>query len=357
VEAWFVASPDQAHVEALVAGLDAGVALFVEKPVVTDAGQFATVVAAAAARRAVVQVAHVLRYAPLHRRLHDVVAEGDLGEVISVAHTENVAATHFAHSYVRGQWSRAAQSSPLLLAKACHDLDLLAWNLPAPVVRVSSFGSLVHFRPERSPAGATDRCVDGCPVTDCAYDARRQYLGDHLGWPVHVIADDLSPEGRLAALRTGPYGRCVYTAGSDVVDNQIVAMELGNGATVTLRVHGHAPADARSIRYDGTRATARAYASEDRQHLEVIDHRTGVVTEVRVDPPGDVDPHGMGHGGGDEAAVAAFARAVRHGEPPLTSIADSVASHVVAFAAEHARRTGTVVDVDEFWRRACAPLV
>ena len=57
---------------------------------------------------------------------------------------------------------------------------------------------------------------------------------------------------RLEALRTGPYGRCVYRCANDAVDNQVVMMELASGAAGVLSVHGHADDDQRTVRYDGT---------------------------------------------------------------------------------------------------------
>ena len=178
-------------------------------------------------------------------------------------------------------------------------------------------------------------------MQDCPFDARRYLNPAWQGWPVHVVTDDLSLGGRSAALVDGPYGRCVYTAGSDVVDHQVVSMELASGASAVLVMHGHAAEEARTMRYDGTRATLRARFGWD-SAIEVIDHATGEVEQVPVVAAAD------GHGGGDGGVMRSFLDAVAGGTPPMTSAEESLESHVLAFAAEEARRSGTVIDVERF---------
>lgn len=337
-----IASPDVHHSGPAVAALEAGYEVLVEKPMAHTAGDAAAVVAASRHSGASVNVAHVLRYTPFFRTLHDVLASGTIGDIVSVAHRENVAAFHMAHSFVRGNWARAAESTPMIVQKCCHDFDILTWNLDSPVRRLQSFGSLLHFRPDQAPPGAAARCTDGCEVPDCPFDARHIYLDQSRhGWPVHVITDDLSPEGRLAALRSGPYGRCVYTAGSDVVDHQTVNMELASGATVTLTMHGHSNEEHRSMRYDGTRGTIRARAGRS-PAIEVADHRAGVSRRIEI-------PSALGgHGGGDNGLIAAFVDAVETGATTATTAEVALESHLLAFAAERARLDGTIIDMDEF---------
>ena len=226
-------------------------------------------------------VGHVLRYTPFFSALHELLASGRLGDLVSIEHREDAAYWHTAHSFVRGNWARAAESTPMIVQKCCHDFDLLAWNLEAAgdgvrATRMQSFGSRLEFRPERAPAGASERCVDPCPAAPgCPYDARRLYLDmDRTGWPIHTISDDLSPEGRMRALREGPYGRCVYTAGSDAVDHQIAAMELSSGAAAVLVMNGHAARQSRTALYHGTRGTVRAVFDASAK-IEFTDRKGG----------------------------------------------------------------------------------
>ena len=341
-EAVLNATMDQMHVSSTVAALDAGYSVLLEKPMATTPEDCARLVQTAERVERTLQVCHVLRYTVFWRTLRDIIQSGRLGTVVSVDHRENVAYWHMAHSFVRGNWATSGASSPMILAKCCHDMDILYWILSSPVRRLSSFGGLAHFHASQAPCGAPLRCTDGCPAQDvCPFYAPRLYLREHTGWPVDVISLDLSIEGRLKALRKGPYGRCVYHCDNDVVDHQVVNMELEDDATVTFTMHGHSHNNVRTMRYDGTRATLRA--SEATHEVTVYDHSTGNEETIR---PGSV---GGGHGGGDAGVMNAFVAALRgSGPPPLTSARASLESHLMAFAAERARVEGTLIDMARF---------
>jgi predicted dehydrogenase len=262
-----------------------------------------------------------------------------------VEQRENVAYWHMAHSYVRGNWRNDALSSPMILAKCCHDLDQIVWNREGdPVRRLQSFGSLLYFRTENAPTGAPLRCTDGCPMADdCPFYAPRIYLGENLGWPTETISVDLSYEGRLHALQTGPYGRCVYQSDNTVVDHQVVSMEHASGAVTTLIMQGHSDEEERTLRYDGTRATLRGRTRvRGESEITVTDHLTGAVEVIPIREEG-------GHGGGDARLLRTFAESVRAGaRDALTSGRVSLESHLLAFAAERSRLNGSVVDMDAY---------
>ncbi|MBV9279788.1 MAG: hypothetical protein JOZ41_06885 [Chloroflexi bacterium] len=252
-----------------------------------------------------------------------------------------------AHSYVRGNWGRAETSGPMILTKCCHDLDILAWIMEGnPAVRLHSFGSLLHFRPENAPPGAPLRCTDGCPAAEeCPFYAPRLYLTANTGWPTETLGNDLSYEGRLHALRTGPYGRCVYRAGNDVVDHQVVSMEHRSGATSTLVMQGHGYEEERTIRVDGARATLRArFAPSGDSSMVVYPHGSDAGQPVPLE-----GGHRDGHGGGDLGVLQAFARAVRRADTgTFTSARSALESHLLAFAAERSRATGSIVDLAQY---------
>lgn len=331
-----IATPDRHHHEPAARALDLGYHVLLEKPMAHTREASVDLVRRAERAPGSLHVAHVLRYTPFFRRLNELLPA--VGEIVNVDHRENVAAWHMAHSFVRGNWSKAAEATPMIVQKSCHDFDILTWNIPSPVTRLVSFGSLLEFRAERAPRAAAQRCLD-CPVDDCPYDARTVYLDPaRTGWPVSVITSDLSEAGRRRALRDGPYGVCAYRAGSDVVDNQVVAMEFSNGATATLTMHGHAAEENRTMRYDGTRGSIRGLFG-GRQQLELADHRTGRVRQIDVPPPPG------GHGGGDHGIMESFVEAVVSGRPGPTEAAGSLESHLLAFAAEQSRVTGETIDM------------
>jgi predicted dehydrogenase len=347
-DVFFNMTPDRSHYASTLAALEAGYDVLLEKPMTTRLADTVHLVQTAERLGRLLQVCHVLRYTPFFATLHDILASGRLGDIVTVEHRENVVYWHMAHSFVRGNWGNTAAASPMILAKCCHDLDILHWNLGRPVERLQSFGSLLHFRLENAPPGATNRCTDGCPAGPiCPFDTRRHYLDpDNIGFTVIALSDDTSMEGRLLALETGPYGRCVYRCDNDVVDHQTVSLEFPGGATAVLFMHGHSHQEGRTMRYDGTRATLRGKFVSGDYHIEIHDHLTNRREAVAI--PAATS----GHGGGDAAIVASFVRAARGEAAALTGARESLESHLLAFAAEESRLQGTVVDMNEFRRRA-----
>jgi predicted dehydrogenase len=344
-DAAIVATQDRDHVGPSVALAEAGYHLLLEKPIAPTEEEAQTIIVAAERAGVQLAVCHVLRYTPLTRHIRALLDDGRLGELVSVQHLEPVGWWHFAHSYVRGNWRRADLATPLLLAKACHDVDWLQYIVGRPAVRVSSFGSLFHFRPEQAPPGAADRCV-ACPVEQsCAYSAARLYrscLGDpdRERWPLGAITDDPTPEGVEAALRDGPYGRCVYACDNDAVDHQVVTIEYEGGVTASLTVSAFTPMADRKTRIMGT----RGYLDSDGETIRVYDFRTA--TEEVIDVGAGTDASAArGHAGGDAGLVEAFLHSIAAADPSLikTGPAESLTSHRLVWAAERARQEGVVV--------------
>jgi len=210
---------------------------------------------------------------------------------------------------------------------------------------LSSFGSLLHYRPENAPQGAPARCTDGCPVADeCPWYAPRLYLQDNTGWPVSVISEDTSLEARRHALETGPYGRCVYHCDNDVVDNQTLNFVFENGASGVMTMQGHSHEEGRTMRYDGTRATLRGKFSHGGDVIEIHDHLTGKVEMIHP------RAGATGHGGGDEGIMSVFVRAVQGAEPTHNTAREALESHLMAFAAEKARVEGRIIDLEAYRR-------
>lgn len=196
----FNMTQDDMHYESALAALEAGYDMLLEKPMTNTLAETVHLVQTAERLGRFMQICHVLRYTPFFATVHDIIASGRLGDIMSVTHRENVRYTHMAHSFVRGNWRNRAQSSPMILAKCCHDLDILFWNMGQKVKRLNSFGSLMHFRPENAPANAADRCSAPCPAADdCPFDARRYYLiPENQTWAVFVISDAQQPRSTSA---------------------------------------------------------------------------------------------------------------------------------------------------------------
>jgi len=389
-DAAVICTLDDLHLGPTIAALEAGYDVLLEKPMATTVEDCVRLVQTAERTGRVLMLCHVLRYTPFFSTLHDIIASGRLGDIITVEHRENVSFWHAAHSFVRGNWRNSRLSSPMILAKCCHDFDVLFWNL-GPVKQLSSFGSLLHYRAENAPPGAPERCTDGCPhEAECPWFAPRLYLEliplmqeaqrsrsalerlaatlyldhpsltnlarrlapgldaalDYREWPISTISEDTSPQARRRALESGPYGRCVYRCDNDVVDHQTVNMELESGASVVLFMHGHSHWEGRTMRYDGARATLFGQFSLTDSEIQIHDHLTGKAEIIRP------EPGRAGHSGGDEGVMRAFVRALRQGKSePLTSARVSLESHLTAFAAEKARVEGAIVDMDAYRRQ------
>jgi predicted dehydrogenase len=263
-----------------------------------------------------------------------------------VDHFEPVGYWHMAHSYVRGNWRKESESSFMLLAKSCHDLDILRWLVDKPCRQIASFGSLKHFKSENAPAGATHRCIEGCKAEpDCPYSALKLYLDmNRKGWPVSVITEDLSLEGRMKALKEGPYGRCVYHSDNDVVDHQVVSMRFEEEITVNFTMSAFTPQKGMGMRQTRIMGT-KGYLEGDMSGFTITTFNGNKTEEFLSDQLGG--DAGSGHGGGDRGIITNFVEAVRQNNPKLLSstVDVSVESHIMAFKGEESRKTGTMVRV------------
>jgi predicted dehydrogenase len=378
------------HTQPTSAALNAGYDVLLEKPMATTLAECQQLVRTAEQANRQLHICHVLRYTTHFSRLRKVLQSGAVGQVVNVSHRENVSFWHMAHSFVRGNWRSSVESSPMILAKCCHDLDILIWLLDDRCETLSSIGNLIHYRAENAPPGAPKRCLDGCPAEDlCPFFAPRIYqdmipiwqnaaaarqgfdrwalqtqlknpalisalsrpipklrqITEYQGWPKSVIVNEITTESILSALRKGPYGRCVYHCDNDVVDHQVVTMQFESGISVTLTMHGHSYLEGRSTRIEGSRATLFAYFGMDGDRIEIHDHHRGQKTIYDTHPVGD-----SGHGGGDSGLMAAFVKALQTGgeSAALTTARTSLESHLMAFAAEDARLGGRVVRMTDY---------
>jgi predicted dehydrogenase len=341
-DAAIVSTQDAEHVAPAMALARKGYHLLVEKPLAPTPAECTELVEAVTDAGVLFAVCHVMRYRPYTKLVKQLVDEGRVGEVMSVQHLEPVGYWHYAHSYVRGNWRRGDLASFMLLAKSGHDVDWLRHIVGRPIERVSSFGSLRHFRRSSQPEGAADRCLDCAVEPTCPYSAPRLYLGmvrsGRTGWPVSVLTDEVTEEGVTAALRTGPYGRCVYACDNDVVDHQVVAMEFEGGVTATFTMTGFTPHADRRTQVFGTRGSLDG----DGEHVRLHDFTTDKTETLTVPSTGqDTD---TGHNGGDAGLMDAFTRAVETGDAHhiLSGPTESLESHLAVFAAERSRLSGTV---------------
>jgi len=344
----FICTPDREHFAQAMACMERGRSLVLEKPVAVSAAECLALDRTVASGVSRVIVCHVLRYTRFFSTLKRMLDEGRVGTLVSVSLQENVGYYHYAHSYVRGNWRSARGSSPVIVAKSCHDMDILYWLAGAGAESVWSSGNLRWFRPENAPAGAPGRCLDGCPARpECPWYAPNLYLTDNVGWPASVIATDTSMASRLRALEAGPYGRCVYRCDNDVADHQQVAIRFRNGLSASFELTAFSAEIDRVVRAAGT---AGEIVGEMRAGwLELRDFKSGSRSRITLDVPVS------GHSGGDDALMydiaasfGASAPGTDDGWDSRSRLEDSLEGHWMAFAAEASRLEGRAVRLDEY---------
>lgn len=348
-DAVVIAVQDHMHAELVVAFAAQGYDILCEKPMATSIEHCLQIEAAVKKAGIIFGMGHVLRYSQYSRAITDVVRSGQLGQLVNAQHIEPVGHWHFAHSYVRGNWSKEAESSFSLMTKSCHDIDILChWLSPDTPVHVSSFGGLQHFRKPNKPAEAGDatRCLDCNYEAQCPYSAKKIYL-DRVAsgctdWPVSPLVDGVPDiENVTKAIQDGPYGKCVYECDNDVCDHQVVNIQYASGATVSFTMVAYTKLLCeRQTRLHFTHGEIVG----DMTTFTVTDFRTGQTTVHR--PPHE----GGGHGGGDFGLMRAFIEAVRTRRQEFlgTDVTEVLKSHLTVFAAEHSRKTKSVVDCVEF---------
>ncbi|OHE40360.1 MAG: oxidoreductase [Tenericutes bacterium GWF2_57_13] len=345
-DACFVCTQDNMHLEPALTAMQQGYDVFLEKPMAADPKDCIRLGAAAKECRVELMIGHVLRYTPFFATIKHLLDSGRIGRLMSIQHNENVSYWHQAHSYVRGNWANSKRSSPMILAKSCHDLDLIAWFAKAKPVRISSFGSLSYFNAENAPLGAPAYCLDGCPVAaTCPYHAKKVYL-PAADWMKLPVSNDLSDGAILKAIEKGPYGRCVYRCDNDVVDHQVVAIEFEGGLTASFTMTAFTHENTRTIKLMGTHGELRGHLDKNIVEVYVFGENGDQPVEVIHTELSDA-----GHGGGDDGIMKAFVELVEKGlHRDVADVGQSVLAHLLAFAAETSRTTGKTVEYDAFVR-------
>ena len=336
-DAVVIATPDYLHYEPCMKAIALGYHVLLEKPVSPSEKECRDILKQARKYDRIVAVCHVLRYAPYFVALKQVLDSGAIGDIVSIQHMEPIQYAHMAHSYVRGNWPLADKTTPIILAKSCHDLDILRWLIGKPCETIAADGSLHLFRPENMPKGATERCTDGCPhESECPYSAIDIYerRKRHLG-----VFDLPSKDPALIRekLKTTNYGRCVFRCENDQCDHYVAIMKFEGGATASFTMDAFTPWGGRRTRIMGT----KGFIEGDMKTFTFYDFRSGhkSVWDQKVSEIAEYK--GSGHGGGDHLLARDFVRAVAAGDEKLLSstIDVSIESHVMGFMAEKSRKS------------------
>ena len=336
-----IATPDDCHVRHALAAMELGYDILCEKPLTDKKEECEALLEAQRKYGNKILVCHVLRYAASYVKLKEIIDSGIIGKLVAMDWIEPVGFWHQAHSYVRGNWRNTNTSAPMIIAKCCHDLDMIQHFAGSKCKTVSSIGGLSFFKPECAPVGATKRCSD-CPHKDtCPYSAYRIYVEGWKAkdcppkyWPYNVLTGEpVTEEKLLSAIENGPYGRCVFHCDNNVVDHQTVQMQFENGVAVTLQMNAFNLGGGRKITVFGT--YGEAYMTDKEIILNVFGKHTEIIDVT-------VTGHGLdyAHGGGDARMIDALYKMVS-GEANLETALDaSIESHLIGIKAEESRLLG-----------------
>ena len=343
----FICTQDTMHVEPAVAAMEKGYHILLEKPVAVSREGCMALLDASKRYKVSIAVAHVLRYTAFFSTIKEILDDRVLGEIKGIQHNENVGHIHYSHSYVRGNWRNRAEASPMILAKSCHDMDILLYLTGRSCLRLSSFGGRSVFLPENRPSAAPDRCLDGCSHrAECSYYAPKIYLNGNTGWPVNVLTTDLSRDGITRALQEGPYGRCVYACDNDVVEHQVVNMEFEGGIPAVFTMSAFTAETCRTIKIMCRHGEIRGHM--EKGEIGLHDFRTGKKQTISISST-ITEGSGGGHCGGDEAMVRELLLHLNDRSRPLSSALEyAIPAHLMSLAADRARISGKVIGREEF---------
>lgn len=308
----FVGSPNFMHLEHIQKGLEAGVRIFAEKPVVTtmeDTFALAELLQKYGTDRVIIGL--VLRYSQHVRDLSVALAADQIGAISSIEASEYIAPYHGA--FFMRDWRRMSKySGGFMLEKCCHDLDVYNMVTGSRPTRVASFGSRRSFLPEHAPAEGVD---------DSVYHVK---------------------ESRWESTDNA------FTSEADTIDNQTSILEYESGASMTFHTNTNVPDEHRRFCVMG----AKGMAEGDfvRGYLKVTDARTGDRLED-LDYSQATELQGA-HYGADEMMCRDIVAHLRGGNESLpVGVVDAMIAGIAAIALDEARTTGTVVDLTPYWEK------
>jgi len=344
-DAAIIATMDRDHYGHVMAALECGYDILLEKPISPDPRECLKIEEKANALGKKITVCHVLRYTNFFGCLKDLIDSGELGKVVAIKHSENIGNFHMAHSFVRGNWRNDTLSSPIIMQKSCHDLDILLWLTGAHCTKVAAFGSLSYFKESNAPAGSADRCCQCSVAESCRFSAKKCYLPTLGSWPTDVVCLEQTEQALEEALKTGPYGRCVYRCDNNVCDHMSIILEFDNDVTATFSLTAQTSPCHRNIHImceDGE------IIADDGQRQILVRRHIASAADTFEERIINIRTNASGHGGGDAGIMEDFTASLTADGQTRSAISASVESHLMACAIEKSRLTGQVVELDAF---------
>ena len=337
---------DKDHVHQCIRAMELGYDILLEKPISDSAEEIDLLLKAQKKTGRKIVVCHVLRYSAGVNLLDKVLKTGVLGKLITIDQTERVRFWHYLQAYFKLHSLWEGKTFATILAKCCHDLDLIQHFAQSKCHSVSSVGGVAFFKRENAPEDATEYCLD-CPHVDtCPYSAKRVYVDNwkaagrpEFKWPWNKVSlkNPNTEEDLYNGIRNSVFGKCAFMLDADkdehVVDHQLVQMAFKNGVVANLKMVFSANVGRRIALY-GTlgevvmdmytdSVEVMPYGGE-KQVLKISDH--AFIADQ--------------HGGGDRGIVEELYGIMTGEITEYTSLEESVESHLIGIAAEKSRLSG-----------------
>jgi predicted dehydrogenase len=307
-----VGSPNHMHLGHIRVGLEAGLKVFTEKPVVTSEAETLELLALLREHGDPdrVMIGLVLRYAPLYRDLTAAHRAGTLGKITSIEASEHIAPYHGAF-FMRDWRRKTGYTGGFMLEKCCHDIDLYQGLVGRRPIRVASFGGRKTFVPENLPSKAGINDLD-------------VYYRKPGGWE----STDR-----------------VFDGDGDIIDYQTALVEYEGGENLCFHTNLNVPDEYRHFTVVGTHGMAEG--DFVRNYFRVHDARTG---EKLTDKSYEVKASSV-HYGADEQMIADIFGHLATGAKLPVSILDGLEAGLTAIKIDEARASRSVIDLTETWQR------
>jgi predicted dehydrogenase len=305
LDAVIITTPDHTHEEIIIDFLQAGVAVFAEKPLAISTQGCDRILEVARESRTRLYVGHNMRHMPVITTMKRLIDQGAVGQV------QTIWCRHFVGDggdyYFKDWHADRSKTTGLLLQKGAHDIDIIHWLAGAPTRRVTAMGALQLY------GDLTDRSERIGQVVGDWFDREHN-------WPPR------SQRGLHPVI--------------DVEDVSMMLMQLGNGVLASYQQCHFTPDYWRNYTVIGTEGRLENFGDEVGAAVKVWSCRSGYRADADLSV--DVTPTAGTHGGADELLMAEFLQFVRDGSPTLTSPVDAREAVAAGWAATMSLRDGNL---------------
>tara|TARA_Y100001960_G_scaffold96736_1_gene104180 strand:- start:331 stop:1473 length:1143 start_codon:yes stop_codon:yes gene_type:complete len=305
-----IGSPNHLHLEHIKEGLNAGLKIFAEKPIVVDENQtfeLAKLIKEFGSNQILVGL--VLRYSQHARSVRDLLNKNLIGNVVSIEASEHIMPWH--GGFFMRNWRRKEKySGGFILEKCCHDIDFYSMIVNSRPIKVASFGGRNSFIPENQPK-----------------ESIQEYTKYNLeGW-----------EARKE----------VFDSDADIVDHQVAIIEYENGATLAFHTNMRVPDEFRRFAVIGTNGMVEG--DFVRGYLKAHDQKNNIILDENYGAAfGEI----KGHYGADSLMLKDINNHLinsKISELPV-GVIDCMEAGLVAMKIDESRKTGKIIDMKETWK-------